>query len=321
VDLESPTQGWALTADRLALTRDSGASWTNITPTGVGAGDVRAVQFVDLNNALTLNAGATPTLAKTADAGKTWIQVALPFVPASPSMSFSDPLHGAVLNTVSQNANSSKADLYVTTDGGVNWTKVVAPGAGIAKAAASGIWVASRDKLFRTTDSGQTWKAVTVPAPPQWSSAIPAYDVPRLFDATTAVLVVSFTNVDAAGIGFYVTRDGGSTWQGPFASAVGDGLGAFVRVPITVVDAQTWLAVEPSGRHAISAQNGGSSVQTRATTGLPQGVFKLSASGGTVWALVHTQNCTGPKDTLICSDSWQLLRSTDSGSNWSRLSP
>jgi len=304
-------------------TADTGTSWRDITPTAQSAGDLAAVYFVDATAGWSVARGTSPSLARTTDAGLSWSAAALPVAPAQAvALAASDSLHLWLLNTLSANSNSSSADLWASVDGGLTWVKGTAPSTGELRFISPLVgFLAYRDTLSVTRDAGRTWQKVSVVVPSPWQSAKPAFDLPMFFDATSGALSVSFTNQDAAGFAVYATRDAGTTWQLVYSVTLSKALAAYVRVPLAVADRSTWIAVAPSATDVASTQDGGASHQTKAPTGLPEGVESLSAAGSAVWALSHWQTCSGPKEQLVCAESWQLSRSTDRGQTWGRLTP
>jgi photosystem II stability/assembly factor-like uncharacterized protein len=116
--------------------------------------------------------------------------------------------------------------VLVTTDGGTQWAAISPPGFDAFAASrmvfldADHGWVASVPKgqftavsVFHTTDGGESWERADVPVGPPLDQlpAGPGFDAPDLgfFDPLHGWMALS----NAAPEPFFVTSDGGATWQ------------------------------------------------------------------------------------------------------------
>ena len=122
-----------------------------------------------------------------------------------------------------------------TTDGGKTWITVSdgnytphpPPGALPFGGGKSGLsfltastgwatgWWAAKDFFYETHDGGQTWQHQSLPLPSSVSvlNAPVETEPPTFFTATDGILPVRFTTPTSWGLDFYVTHDGGISWQ------------------------------------------------------------------------------------------------------------
>jgi len=218
----TPTTGWAIgfgrdsDLSRVLRTADGGATWKDVTPKEAltRSGAVFPF-FLDASHAWFINvevgAGSRPgaTVFRTSDGGATWQQGAPPQWVCSSSqgcvgqggytqgLTFVDAQHGWLwLGTLQAGANTF--DLYRTADGGGRWEAV-----------------ASKSSLLGIVPTGCSILAVTfVTETTGWASG----------------------QCQAAGTAFYVTRDGGRTWQNQPLTVAAPGLfdrcSCFIQAPV-----------------------------------------------------------------------------------------
>jgi photosystem II stability/assembly factor-like uncharacterized protein len=333
--LVSSSSGWALTLTGLRWTDDNGATWQDITPAGVSAGDIAAVFFLDPSRGWVVGPSALDpegsqqlTVFATQDGGRSWV----PYVPASLDASlnttpihidFADELNGWIMLTRVTSSNFSQGDLYRTTDGGLTWTKVQIPiGGDIEFVTPTDGWTAggaAGNELFVTRDGGEQWTAVSVPRPPAFKNADVVYGVPTFFNAQEGVVPVTFTgNAQNSGFAFFQTQDGGSTWAAPGPvvprrQATDFGV-SMLADPVTKT---TWFEADPSGSAVNVARNRGKTQQSLEPQGLPPGLFRLDfASESTGWAVAAVTVC---HEKVDCSYDSELVQTKNAGQGWGRL--
>ncbi len=260
IHMFSSQGGWATGGikgadNHILKTNDSGRTWTDITPpqpiqTGVSQSALG--YFIDLKtgwviyNDLKSGSIFTPLVWRTSDSGQTWQTSELldrsgleeVFVPGN--LQFIDPSTGWLLAHVGAGMNHDYVVLYQTTDGGVNWQRLLDPtnDGGIQSCQKTAMlftdaqhgWltgdcngVAPGVLLFRTGDAGKSWQAVTLPEPS---------DVPGIFQSDSTVACGSYwpiffdinngkisvrcarleQNVPKTDYYLYSTQDGGNHW-------------------------------------------------------------------------------------------------------------
>jgi photosystem II stability/assembly factor-like uncharacterized protein len=274
--------GWGVTNAAIVRTNDGGATWHNLTPTGVSSVGYNAGStFLDDKHAFILVPdGVDPmhagTLYRTQDGGLTWSFNSVPF--GSGQMQFLDPLNGWMMAGLGVGAGSNAIAIFQTTDGGANWTQTFvndpnAPGAS-ASIPLGGLkisfqalnmqtaWVGGvvysdgTVYLYRTDDGGHNWAQVTLPLPigaaTSSQPSIAAIQFPTLTDGFVSMTVPG----DTTNMALYITRDAGATWaltptlisngsSLDFVSAFDGFIFNGKQFYVTHDAGQTWLIVAP----------------------------------------------------------------------------
>jgi len=206
-------------------TTDGGVTWT-LQNTGMLA------PYID-GSAISPNFAADGTafsgnhfgLQWTNDYGATWSLLAGPGVAAYPrglavSPNFAQDHIVFIGTTAATGHNTSMSvpeakitpGLYISTNGGQNWTLSTLSGQGIVSIAFSPAFATDRTAfaatqhagVYETTDSGATWTALSMPGPP---SGIGVVAVSPNFANDRVVLAGAIHG------GIYKTSNGGATWQ------------------------------------------------------------------------------------------------------------
>ncbi|HEV2250431.1 MAG TPA: hypothetical protein VGT60_07985 [Candidatus Limnocylindria bacterium] len=329
----TPQFGWALTTDRLAVTRDAGTTWATATPPGITAAQLATVFFLDASHGWAVAPGArtltTPVgtelqLFRTSDGGTTWTRTTagrtLWGSPGSMLFTFFDQQHGWLEIALEGSPLAAPSQLLATDDGGATWRAMPMIGRGAIRFSSTKVgWLASNGyarggRLLRTVDGGVSWTDVSPAIPTSHSGTRALFTTPRMFDLNTGALFVSYSQdhspSTAPGFSFFVTRDGGATWsiaidEVSSAPFVADAPHAFA-----IADANHW-AVIIDGQLKTTA-DGGRSTRRATAVGLSATVAGVDfVSGSLGWAL----SITGT--TAI----GQLLRTTDGGATWTPVAP
>jgi photosystem II stability/assembly factor-like uncharacterized protein len=337
--LVTPSFGWALTPAGLYRTRDSGGSWTAITPSGLASAAIRAVFFRDPTHGWLAAASraasgdlATVAVYRTTDGGTSWASA--PVTAPSPALTdstgapasfdFLDAQRGWLSVTLASSSAFSTGLLFATGDGGRTWTQQTAPiGAPVTFVDSQTGWTAggaAGNRLFVTRDGGKAWAPESLPLPAGQDRQQIAYGTPV---AASGALVSVPVTLDgpSAKLDWFVTRDRGKSWN--LAASV-DGAGSLE--PGTAVP----TATAPTGDDVSVLHDGtvdvvsGQSHSRHGSRGLPlvanSGVADLSfASAVAGWAVVAGAYCTGAKTG--CHDYSALFRTRDGGSSWEQIQP
>jgi len=339
--LITPDHGWLLKDNRLYKTQTGGRSWADATPPDLAASRIRAVTFLNAQLGwlvLTNSAAEYQTgyaLARTTDGGQTWGQHTLPLFSAGDArglasaiyLQFLDPQTGWLVVKQISGSNFSLGTLFRTEDGGDTWTQLSIPiGAPVRFVTPSVGWTAGGPagaELYQTQDGGQTW---TRRAPTSLTSPQPQYLLPDFSDSQTGIFPVVTTVDDHTQVEFHVTRDGGVTWQKSAQVPVGPA--GTSSVPLSVIDGEHWMVVDPETQHL-----------TRVTAASPVAInpqFPAAAqltsldmaSAEVGWALSTINRCSHAPEAASgatrrtegqCVQEMQLLRTQDSGQDWTPL--
>jgi len=183
--LVDATHGWALvqvSSQEIEWTADGGMTWKDITPPRARGTAILGVFFRTPSDGWVVSAAnptRPPSISHTVDAGRAWTSQVLPggtsFLGSygGAHFAFSDPQHGWVVLDEGSNSNTAYDILYRTTNGGRTWTVGSVPAPGAV--------------YFMTANDG--W-IVGGPGPDQ-----------------------GVTGYGGPGAGFYVTHDGGRSWN------------------------------------------------------------------------------------------------------------
>ncbi|HEV7932837.1 MAG TPA: hypothetical protein VGP70_11050 [Actinomadura sp.] len=325
--LVTPAFGWVLTADRLLLTRDGGATFTDAMPP-VPQSRTRAAFFRDDRNGyVTASTGNAIATARTSDGGRTWrIRTALDA--SAPTayygrlrMSFGDASHGVVLAQTSTSAMSSEATLFATEDGGNSWSARTAPAAGEVTVEPGGrTWLAggtADDELHASSDAGRHWSRTKLHV----NGAVETKAVSPPVDGVLPVTVV--TTSDTTEVALLTTSDRGHTWREAKRVPVHGRTGPGVRVPVVSGESGP-LVLDTAGGHAYRVAGrrdamAGSRVADIRPSGLPEGGHTVTLATGrrSGWALATYGRCTDGKTG--CTLYNPLMATTDGGATWHRL--
>lgn len=237
IAMQDENIGWGLSQDAVFYTTDGGQSWRDVTPKSDWLAQSMVKGFF-LNKATAwliqpdqqdFNRG---TLFHTIDRGQTWQSIQVPFGPNP--LQFLNPDDGWVMADRGAAAGSMAVDIYRTTDGGATWTKVQSagpqnqdqPGAlpfggdksGMAFKNMQDGWIGGiqlimgHSYLYRTTDGGITWTSQDLAIPDAYASSSVLVFAPKFFSDQDGILAV-ILETQVQSIDFYMTRDGGQSWQ------------------------------------------------------------------------------------------------------------
>ena len=351
------TAGWALNGYHLIRTRDGGNQWEDITLPGKIANPRDIItEFLDDNTAwlaTSAEKGSGVTVFRTGDGGRSWMSASVPAESTGSelillSLNFIDSEHGWLMVQPEHGMNSSPGQLFATTDGGAAWSQIattsgtenIDPGAlpfggeVVFRDSATG-WVVGANastapnRLYITQDGGHTWQQQKLALPTGYlKGKINVETSPVLFppDFKEGVLKAAFVpdsykTVDYANI-FYITRDGGLTWQSrkPIQP---DGIRS------AFINADNWWYWQTESRESGSTApvkvklcHTADAGRTWSEISPDKTLQELFQSGQDIRDLDFIDDKTGwmlisPQDT----SSDILLKTTDGGKNWRHIYP
>ena len=332
--------GWAVGDQRLLVTADGGASWSDVNPPAPTQGgfpaDLLNVEFLDSDHgwvafAEPFNLVTDPTFGRidvwrTTDGGGTWAKSTLPkakFNNAGDtlgpfSFDFLDRTHGFAFISGNYTHSLGDSDLYWTADGGKTWSADRPTGNGSAGVEGSSLAFATADDgvivgnpegsgISVTHNGGKTWQQASLPAPAGTTGDVRLFSLPVFSSATTGLVAVRFQGNTQNVTWMYRTTNAGSSWS---SAGQVPGSGALI---VSIVDAQHWVATD--GEVVERTSNAGSTWSHLAVTPPHSGVqtglqsiqFVDVNHGWAVW--------TDPQGNS------HLIRTTDGGSTWQDLTP
>lgn len=291
---------WLTTSSAAYATTDGGTHWKRIVPASYstrlamsGPADVWSLSCCDYDYS---TGSYAPRLSHTADAGATWVNVALPAVEAGLSRSitdlqFIDARRGLLVGYESGYSSVSRSYVlrYVawrTADGGASWQALAPPqGSGLpasygsaayqlVDAATVAAWVYGDGGLRVSADAGASWRQIPWPAG---------------LAAGTGSYVASFKAYSAQRL---LVRDGsGRTWLTTDAGAHWDerGAGGVAAASISGLwffDSREGLAIGADGS-GVRTLDGGQTWTTTAASGSVYGWRRLQflPGSGTGWVI------------------------------------
>ncbi|HVJ49082.1 hypothetical protein [Desulfitobacterium sp.] len=328
--------GFEIFSNGLLRTFDGGKTWSQITTLKLSFGGFLNGVVIDF---ITPNTGwiAVGSLDEpytivlhTDDGGCNWDVTRLSNVSGIISLDFINEKHGWLFaNTQGGSLGSSDVELYVTEDGGKNWSEISktesnhqTPGSlpfaghksGISFIDSQNGWstggIGWSDAIwfYETNDEGQTWKPQNIPQPPKIKklNAYPNTSPPKFFSNSEGIFSVTYHGEgdNQTKVAFYSTLDGGKSWNpsmpltvsGPFASdfaSLEDGW---------VIDGNGIQATIDSGKHW-------SKITPNIEFSGIDNLTLISPSVGFVTIFV-------PASDKSSKDTWKLYKTIDSGHNW-----
>jgi photosystem II stability/assembly factor-like uncharacterized protein len=325
----APGVGWALANQRLFWTKDNGANWKDITPTGrVGSDEHIAYVFaLDVHDIWLLYAQhGDPTwkfdLAHSGDTGATWswIPVRLPpelqhGLAGAGTLAFVDKQHGwMILNSAKVGAGA----LLVTSDGGRDWrdTHDDDPGGQgpIALLSPEEGWMVGGEHdedLHVTRDGAKSWQTISLPAPKEPSPAkFSTADAPVFEDSKHGFVAVTYTGGRQSYAVLFATDDGGRTWKQDRVLSNLEETSEGHRVQSAIVG-DIWLIAKVSDhRPIITTLRAGA--RMRAT------LDPASHSSG--YFGIDQISFVTPSHGWVLVDA-ELLSTTDGGTTWTDVTP
>jgi photosystem II stability/assembly factor-like uncharacterized protein len=126
--------------------------------------------------------------------------------------------------------------------------------------------------LYATADGGATWTRRSVAPPARYEHARLVYELPTFFGPNRGVLPVTLLRGGRADLAFYLTADGGRTWQVAAVLPVGAARPAqppfSAPLPVAVAGPDLWWVVAGDPPVAYLTVDGGRR-WARMETGLP----------------------------------------------------
>jgi photosystem II stability/assembly factor-like uncharacterized protein len=319
------SSGWAIGNSYVLRTTNGGATWYNMTATGV-SGNITGAYFPGattgwiITNFAESNAGS---LYYTTNGGSTWTHYNVPF--NSGDMQFVDGAHGFVMQILDSAMNKQSVALYQTSDGGATWVRnyindPTVSGAGnslplgghkngMSFRNTSTGWIGGDIPtngliyLYKTANSGMTWSLQSLAVPAGYGSAFMTTTAPTFFGANDGVLPVWMTiGTGIRDLFLYVTHDGGTSWSLSPAFAPS----SYNVDLVSVRDTFSWDA---AGLFHVTNDSAASWRQVTPNINFDDGIRALDfVSPTTGWVL----------DTDSTGNT-ALYRTTDGGATWTLL--
>jgi photosystem II stability/assembly factor-like uncharacterized protein len=337
--LVTATEGWLLLTGRLYWTKQSGQSWSEITPSNLEQLEIQAVWFVDTQSGwLVLTGIEKPgvlnyVLAQTADGGRTWQFTPLSlFAAGAPRppigavyLYFLDSQTGWLVLKQATSSNFSQGILFRTTNGGVTWNQLALPiGEPVYFVTPQLGWTVggpAGDQLYHTIDGGQIWQAQRVGQAELKPEQSVLYRLPVFEDAEHGVLPVLVGDEVRPRADFYLTDNKGETWKLAKSVPLGQNVTAGTIVPIGILTTQQWLMILPGSDRLLSLSSGNLAATRVSHNEWVRGIIALNMATPTSgWARYGSGVClTEPDQVIRCTRETGLLLTTDGGQNWTPL--
>jgi photosystem II stability/assembly factor-like uncharacterized protein len=355
----SPTIGWACNDNSIYRTIDGGEQWYNITPKDIVSPLDTITYYLDVNTAWVAASSKTDsniTVFRTNNGGQTWQPVRvsvdnLQTIYTLSSINFINSKRGWLMVQPDHGVNSEPAQLFSTTDGGATWTSTAItwgsenPEKPIANSLPFGGTIFFQNteigwltgsyatttykELYMTQDGGRTWKQQKINLPSSLSDGELDITTPHEFfsnDSKDDILIVTFNpnNHETKYFAtiFYITHDGGLTWQD---MKIIKGL----NVTADFVNSNEWwywgsqppnsFSTAPVLGKFYNSTNGGSTWQV---INPDKALNKLLEKGQNIIEVDFIDNKTGW--VLVSSESNSLntlFKTNDGGNTWEQIHP
>lgn len=329
--VSGPQSGQAMAAGPGWVVRDgwlwwtAAGDWTDKTPTLPNGGALQAAHFLDAQTGWVAAArpgdsgqGATVDILHTTDAGQTWqsyeVANATPHynpAPAALYLHFVDGQTGWLVSKLATSSNFSLGNLFKTEDGGRTWRQLSIPiGAAVRFVDAQTGWTAGGpggNELYATRDGGQSWQRQEV--------AAGYYDLPTFTTAQDGVLPITL----ADRVEFYTTQDQGQSWRLAAPLPLPGGVTPGVKVPVSVVDGQNWVAAVPGTNTLALTSDGGQTWRVVPVGDTDAAIVAIEFSSPAAgWLQTVRAACSGDKaaGTLDCTNELKFWWTADGGRTW-----
>lgn len=306
--------GWIWVDHSLRWTTNGGLSWTDITPSAVANKAILAVDFPDATHGWMMSVfppGPELYLSRTSDAGATWNTTlfgdcASDELPGGIFLNALDSLHAWAVIRLPGSSNFSDGVLFRTTDGGATWTQLSIPSGNpvhfISPTVGWTLGGPGRDVLYHSTDGGDSWAPQGVnPAPSGTPDVI--FNLPTFSTSVDGVLPVVEYDQSTSQVDFYVSDDGGTTWNLDTTESSGRDLRPGSIFPIAVVDPSTHFMPAPGSLSNLSGA-----------------VMHLSFATSEVgWAFTSSAQCAPSQNGPECASTSTLMGTANGGESWAEL--
>jgi photosystem II stability/assembly factor-like uncharacterized protein len=326
--LGTDTVGWASTDRSVLRTKDTGATWFDVSPPGWTSSS--GSSLVDADTAYLASDSMPMTIAATHDGGADWVKSTIdaPAASGGPFFAFQTTEHGFA--TFSDRIDDAKLWVYATSDGGHTWTgprigripqqpatmtKLEPPSGGVyflVRGKGDGQPYVNRYKL--SMDGGATWEDRTLPTGGAAPKAA-AKEIDRIWVLADGTLQMAMDADDRGSI--WSSHDAGRTWalirairpEVPFSDTVFASATTWIVAP---VGSTTIWTTEDAGAHwrTISVSSGieiSKSDVSFASANVGWGVLRcgIHASQGAM--------CAGTAGQSV------LMRTANGGETWLRV--
>jgi photosystem II stability/assembly factor-like uncharacterized protein len=258
--------GWAIGPGLVMQTTDGGVTWFNTTPTGMNNSDVSSARFfLNADNGWVLISGANPSSGKlyhSTDGGHSWYSTLVPF--SGTSLFFINPSDGWALADLGAGMSHEAVAVFRTQDSGNTWKQVFIDDPSVSGSSDSLPFVGDKNGIvamdgdrgwvtgaqpssdfiydYYSKDGGTSWSQQSIAMPAGFAGAMTNAFLPRFFDGSNGVLPVGLY-ADTSGIVFYLSSDGGITWNPSTPVVVSGGFSIASAVDFFVWDGGPSLSV------------------------------------------------------------------------------
>lgn len=248
------------------------------------------------------------------------------------ALNFSDTDNGWLAVKLASGANFSLGSLLSTGDGGKSWKRIDLPAAGKIKFFDEQRgWLSGGPgghDLYMTADGGQNWTAIQLVDDHQAPAGKVFYSLPSFNDGSNGIIAATVADEINPRIELFASQDGGLTWSHRGTIHLANGEAPYGPVQVSAAGPGTWILANPDDTRLYRIEQQGFTITPFQPDGLPQGVQSLSfASGSDGWAQIQSGSCSGSKLSPINSTSAQnsgfvcqlqssLYKTADGGVSW-----
>jgi len=323
IQLRSAGHGLVVSERTVKRTSDEGREWSDLGTAGEAPLDA---YFLDAERGWTVSRStitpaSTIRVRRTVDGGATWSSREIRVNQAIDRayLDFLDSRHGWLALELASGSNFSLGRLYATADSGSSWIERSLPIGSSVRLVEPGVgWTAGGHdgrQLFMTRDDGRTWQPIEVGVPQRAYLHLPTFTTPAI-----GVLPVTVADPQIPHVAFHITDDGGRLWQSAATLSLGFSVPPGTRVPVSIVDRNTWIVVNPESGRLHRTEDGGKSFKVLETP--LAGAVDLHFTDPDVgWVYVKPGACRGEKSgrafpAYRCQSTGKLFATADGGVSW-----
>jgi hypothetical protein len=252
-------------------------------------------------------------------------------------LSFADTNTGWLAVKLASGANFSLGSLLSTGDGGKSWKRIDLPAAGRIKFIDKQRgWLSGGPgghDLYMTADGGQNWTAIQLVDDHQAPAGKVFYSLPSFDNAGNGIIAATVADEINPRIELYTSQDGGLTWSNQGTIRLAGGEAPYGPVQISTAGQGAWVLANPDSPRLYRIELQGFHITSFQPNGLPQGVVSLSFEDSMDgWAQIQSGSCSGSKPSPTISTSAQnggfvcqlrsgLYKTADGGVSWFEVVP
>jgi photosystem II stability/assembly factor-like uncharacterized protein len=329
--------GWVLINQHLFWTSDMGYSWTEIGPSTLAGASIQDVEMIDSDTGWILWSLTAPDgsssfqLGHITDHDTKWATQSLSLFEAGEMASFAEKAEmgwfdiqtGWISVKQATGSNFSIGTLFITSDGGITWSRTTLPAAEHVFFSDPQVgWAVggpTNDQIFKTQDTGDTWESVPFDNIPE--NTVVTVHMPSYSDEQGLLVTSNLGSENSLRV--YSLENSSGKWLtvNRITLDVEPGM-----IGLSIIDPQKFVATVPGTRSIVRMKDGELNVIDN-KDGLSAAIVELDMVSLDIgWGKSVDAGCitTSTREnqavSVSCSTNTRLLRTMNGGATWQNVS-